>query len=195
MTADSSIAYEKHAKEFLQQRDNSRIGVQIVSTWARSLKPDSSVIDIACGGGLPVTQSLVDLGVSVWAIDSSPTLIDSFSKRFPEIPAECASVLDSDYFGRRFDAAISIGLVFLLAEGDQIRMLNRVSDMLNPGASFLFTAPIETGTWTDTNTGHGCISMGRDNYSSALEQAGFQIVKCHVDSGANNYYEVEKNKN
>ena len=195
MTADSSIAYEKNAKKFLQQRDNSRIGTQVVSTWARSLKPDSSVIDIACGGGLPVTQSLVESGVSVWAIDSSPTLVDSFSKRFPEIPAECASVLDSDYFGRRFDAAISIGLIFLLAEGDQIRMLKRVSDILNPGASFLFTAPIETGTWTDTNTGHGCISMGRDNYRSALEQAGFQIVKCHVDSGANNYYEVEKNKN
>jgi len=192
VTQDSITAYEVHAQKFLQQRDLSKIGVQVVSQWAESRQSGGNVVEIACGGGLPVTQSLVDAELHVWAIDSSPTLINTFKKRFPDIPAECASVLESDYFGRKFDAAISIGLIFLLNESDQFGMLNRLSQVLNPGANFLFTAPIETGSWTDINTGHHCLSLGQESYQNALREAGFRFIQYHMDSGKNNYFEVEK---
>jgi len=192
---DSITAYEAHAQKFLQQRDLSNVGAQVVSHWAELRPVGGNVVEIACGGGLPVTQSLVDAGLHVWAIDSSPTLIDIFRKRFPDIPAECESVLESEYFGRKFDAAISIGLIFLLAENDQLKMLNRLSQVLNPGAGFLFTAPQESGSWTDTNTGHSCLSLGQDSYKSALQEAGFRFIQYHVDSGQNNYFEVEKLEN
>ena len=71
-------------------------------------------------------------------------------------------------------------------------MLDRVSEILLPGASFLFTAPIDVGTWTDVSTGHTCISLGRDAYESALKQLGFRVVGCYEDSGKNNYYEAQK---
>lgn len=192
MTTDSITAYEKHARHFLQSRDSSKVGIQVVSSWAHSLKPNANVIEIACGGGFPVTQALVDAGLAVWAIDSSPTLVAAFTERFPDIPAACDTVLESSYFHRKYDAAIAIGLIFLLCESDQRKMLSRVSEILHPGASFLFTAPVETGTWADTMTGHACISLGRNAYERALEQAGFRVVRCHEDTGKNNYYEVEK---
>jgi len=189
---DSIDAYETHAQNFLQCRDASKVGVQAANRWAHSLRPGAKVIEIACGGGIPVTQILVDAGLKVWAIDSSPTLISVFKDRFPDIPAQCDTVMASDYFQRKYDAAISIGLIFLLSERDQIKMLDRVSEILHPRASFLFTAPVEVGSWSDISTGHTCKSLGREVYESALEQSGFRVVGCYEDSGKNNYYETEK---
>jgi len=195
VTTDSTNAYETHAEKFLQLRDHSVVGVQVVNRWARAREPGSHVIEIACGGGIPITRSLVDSGLAVWAIDSSQTLIRAFQQRFPDIPTDCSTVLDSDYFARKFDAAVSVGLIFLLEANDQRKMLCRVSEILNPQASFLFSAPLESGTWTDINTGLFCTSLGLDGYRSALELAGFSITRCHVDSGKNNYFEVEKVNN
>jgi len=192
VNTDSTDAYETHAQNFLQCRDASKVGAKAANRWAHSLRPGAKVIEIACGGGIPVTQILVDAGLKVWAIDSSPTLISVFKDRFPDIPAQCDTVLESDYFKRKYDAAISIGLIFLLGERDQIKMLGRVSEILHPGASFLFTGPVEVGSWSDINTGHTCISLGREVYESALEQSGFRVVGCYEDSGKNNYYETEK---
>ena len=192
MSTDSISAYEKNAQNFLRSRDRSKVGIQVTNQWARSLKSNAEVIEIACGGGIPVTQTLVDAGVKLWAIDSSPTLVAAFKERFPDIPAHCAAVLESDYFRRKYDAAISIGLIFLLREEDQFKMLHRVSEILRPGASFLFTAPVEVGIWKDINTGHACKSLGRDAYERAFALSGFKLIGLNVDSGNNNYYEVEK---
>lgn len=192
MSTNSISAYEKHAQKFLQHRDKSTVGTQVTKQWAHSLIPNADVLEIACGGGIPVSQTLVNVGLKLWAIDSSHTLISIFKNRFPNIPAQCATVLESDFFLRDFDAAISIGLIFLLSEEDQINMLKRISKILRPRASFLFTAPIEKGTWIDVNTGHSCISLGQDAYESVLAQSGFRVMKCYEDSGKNNYYETQK---
>jgi len=71
-------AYERHARKFLQRRDVSRVGIQVADRWARSLKPGAEVIEIACGGGIPVTRTLVDAELKIWAVDSSPSLIAVF---------------------------------------------------------------------------------------------------------------------
>ena len=192
MITDSINAYEKSAREFLQIRDASTIGVRITNQWAKSLTPSSKVIEIACGGGFPVTKALVGAGLQVWAIDPSPTLLATFKERFPEIPVQCAAILESDYFERQFDAAISIGLIFLLNEDDQVKMLSRVAELLFTGGRFLFTAPIEEGAWTDVNTGHACTSLGQHRYERELKQSGFRVVNRYEDSGKNNYYDAEK---
>ena len=141
---------------------------------------------------MPVTQILIDAGLKLWAIDSSPTLISVFKERFPDIPVKCDTALEGDYFQIKFDAAISIGILFLLSERDQFKLLERVAEILRPKASFLFTAPIEAGTWTDVNTGHRCVSLGQHVYESILDQLGFRVVGRYEDSGKNNCYETEK---
>jgi SAM-dependent methyltransferase len=192
MVTDSANAYEIYALDFLNIRDKSTIGEDIVERWARSLQPRTEVIEIACGGGFPVTRILLDKGLSLWAIDSSPTLLANFQTRFPNIPVQCARAQESDYFGRKYDAAISIGLIFLLDEPDQISVIHRISEILLPGGRFLFTAPVEIGTWKDVNTGHECRSLGVDRYEKILMESGFRVIAKYEDEGKNNYYEAEK---
>lgn len=184
--------YEMQALQYLDDRDRSRIGVEIVEQWAHSLPLGTAVVEIACGGGYPVTQVLVNAGLAVWAIDTSPTLLRQFRLRFPRIPTHCASALDSNYFGRTFDAVISIGLVPFLREDEQQALFQRVSEILEPRGRFLFTAPIETGTWQDVTTGLECWSLGRIAYTRALQHVGFRVIRTHVDEGENNYYHAEK---
>jgi SAM-dependent methyltransferase len=184
--------YEMQALRYLDDRDRSRVGVELIERWARSLSFGTPIVEIACGGGYPITQVLVDSGLAVWAIDTSPTLLRQFRLRFPTIPTQCASALDSTYFGRTFEAVISIGLLSFLHEDEQLALLDRVSEILEPGGRFLFTAPIEMGTWRDVTTGLECWSLGRIGYTHALERLGFRMIRTHVDEGENNYYDAEK---
>lgn len=192
MRAKSIEAYEQYAREFLQLRDNSRVGVRTADRWARSLKPKSNVLELGCGGGIPITQILIDAGLNLWAIDSSPTMVKVFRDRYPDIPVKCISVLESDFFQKKYDAVISIGLIFLLNEESQLKMINRVSEILRPCGSFLFTAPVEIGEWDDVVTRQKCVTLGEDVYLAALRNSGFEEVKCYSDRGKNNYYEVKK---
>jgi cyclopropane fatty-acyl-phospholipid synthase-like methyltransferase len=191
MSADSTTAYEAHAHTFLVKRDQSTIGADVAEGWAASLTPSSDVLEIACGGGLPVTRSLVRADINLWAIDSSHTLTHTFSQRFPHIPIRCERAQDSTFFERSFDAVISVGLIFLLSTEDQLALIHRVADVLGPGGRWLFTAPMQTGSWTDINTGHTCQSLGDQQYLSALKTAGFGLMQRHEDEGNNHYYDVE----
>lgn len=193
MASDSVSAYENHAQKFLNVRDHSTIGIYVIEQWARSLPAGCDVLEIACGGGIPVTLTLAAKGLKLWAVDSSPTLVSEFKLRFPDIPVECAHALDSNYFEQKFSVVISIGLIFLLCEDDQVRLIHRVSQLLMPGGRFLFTAPVEIGSWTDINTGHQCRSLGRERYESILREAQLRILDTYVDEGRNNYYDVVRN--
>jgi len=79
---DNRNSYEGHALEFLSHRDKSSIGTQVVKRWAKSFTPRNELIEIGCGGGYPITRTLVEYGLKVWAIDASPTLLAEFQKRF-----------------------------------------------------------------------------------------------------------------
>ena len=189
---DASQAYEHHAHTFLAGRDASGIGTRVIERWCRTLPAGATVIELACGGGYPVTRVLREAGLRVWAVDSSPTLLATFAQRFPEIPVQCAKVQESDFFGRRFDAALAVGLIFLLPEAEQVALLARVAQCLEPGGRFLFMAPVEQGAWLDLNTGMGCRSLGQAAYEGHLSDAGFRVVATFVDKGGNHYYDAQR---
>jgi len=189
---DSASAYEKSALDFLARRDGSLIGAKVVEHWTKELKPGASGIELACGGGLPITRVLDEAGLTLVAVDGSPTLVAEFKKRFPHIDIHCGKVQDCNFFGRQFDFAVAIGLLFLLSESDQIALITDVSKMLNPNGRFLITAPLETGRWLDSNTGIECQSLGRDRYHRLFESAGFRVISHYCDSGSNNFYDLER---
>jgi len=61
MKINSAIAYEKNATRFLDNRDRSAIGANVVRQWAATLDQSSEVLDIGCGSGYPITLELVFL--------------------------------------------------------------------------------------------------------------------------------------
>src|SRR5262245_34438126 len=97
---DAAGAYEANARAFIRGRDRSPIGAGVVEQWARTLGKGATVIELACGGGYPVTTVLDAAGLRLWAVDAAPTLVAEFKTRFPGIPVRCERVQDSSFFGR-----------------------------------------------------------------------------------------------
>lgn len=189
---DSADAYEVHAREFLRLRDESHIGVNVVDSWARALQCGASVIELGCGGGYPITLVLRAVGLRLCAIDSSETLALEFQSRFPDIPIQCGKVQECNFFEQTYDGAVAIGLVFLLTELEQLELISSVAKILRPGGRFLFTAPIEKGSWLDMVTGLSCTSLGLASYEAQIQIAGLSIVTTFSDSGGNHYFDVER---
>ena len=188
---DKSNGYDRIAQTFMRAR-NPRIGSATVREWSKSLSPGTVILDLACGYGVPISQALIDEGFAVWGVDASPSLMAAFRERFPNAPAECAAVEDSEFFRRTFDAVVAWGLMFLLPAETQATVIRKVARALNSGGRFLFTSLAKPFTWSDTLTGRTSISLGREKYEEILRAEGLSLVGDAVDEGDNYYYFVRK---
>lgn len=191
MAIDRSEGWDAVAERFMAAR--SDIGATLVRGWARdTLPPSSAIVDIGCGSGVPIAQVLIEDGFTVAGIDASPTLIAAFARRFPDTQHACEAAQDSRFFDRSFDAAVAIGLLFLLSAGDQRAVIDRVANALRPGGRLLFSAPREACEWQDTLTGRRSLSLGEAGYARLLEESGLRLTGRYTDEGANNYFEALK---
>ncbi len=187
---DKANGYEVMAEAFMSTR--SRIGETLVRRWARLLPCGGSVLDLGCGHGVPISQALIEEGLSIHGIDASPSLIAAFRLRFPNAVSECRATEESDFFHRTFDGVVAWGLMFLLAPDIQALVVRKVSRALIPGGRFLFTAPTQACEWLDVLTGLKSVSLGAEQYCRLLAVEGFMGIAHDHDEGGNHYYLAEK---
>ncbi len=194
---DRSNGYESVSAEFVARRGDSRtrsnaIGVKEVRKWAKRLPLGSSVLDLGCGPGFPITVVLVEEGLEVFAVDGAPSFVAAFQRNLPGIPVVCESVLESSFFDRSFDAVLSIGLMFLLKADEQHRLIQRFADILEPGGRLLFTSPAEPHVWNDVMTGMESISLGAEEYARQLAAVGLSVTSEYEDEVQNHYFNALK---
>jgi 2-polyprenyl-3-methyl-5-hydroxy-6-metoxy-1,4-benzoquinol methylase len=181
------VIWNTAAKDFIARR-SPVIGVAEVSNWAAAIPAGGSILDLGCGHGFPVASALVKLGFNVYGIDASTEMAQEFQRVLPTAHMRCEAVEQSSYFGRQFDAAIAIGLIFLLSEQSQRQVLTRLSAAVRPAGALLFTAPAQAVSWPDSLTGQQSLSLGREAYIALLESCGFELADEFDDEGGNHYY-------
>jgi SAM-dependent methyltransferase len=194
---DRSNGYEAVSEEFLARRGNSgtrsiAIGVKEVRKWAKTLPRGSSVIDLGCGPGFPITVLLVAEELQVFGVDAAPSFVAAFQRNLPGIPIICESVLESRLFDRTFEAVLAWGLMFLLKTEDQHRLIQRFAEVLVPGGHLLFTAAAKAGVWNDAMTGLASISLGAEQYRKLLGAVGISVAGEYEDEGENHYFDALK---
>jgi SAM-dependent methyltransferase len=194
---DRSNGYEVISADFLARRARSSnrstaIGVKEVRNWARTLPPGSSVIDLGCGPGFPITVVLIEEGLNVFGVDAAPSFVAAFQRNLPGTPILCEAVQESRFFDRTFDAVLAIGLIFLLKAEDQYRLIQRFPQLLVPGGRLLFTATAKPAVWNDAMTGLKSVSLGAEQYKKLLEAAGLSVVEEYEDVGENHYFDAFK---
>jgi SAM-dependent methyltransferase len=190
---DHSSGYEAVADLFLAHRARSssaRIGEKEVKRWAKGLPTRSSVIDLGCGPGFPLTAALVEEGLDVYGVDGSPTLVRAFQRNLPGVPVVFEAVQDSGMFDRTFDAVLAWGLMFLLNVEDQHRLIERFSEILVPGGRLLFTSPATSGNWIDAMTNLESVSLGAEQYRKLLDASGLTVSQEYEDEGDNHYFDA-----
>lgn len=190
MASDLSEGWEAIASTFMATR--SAIGGDVVRRWSARLQRGDTILDVGCGSGATISEALIDRGFQLFAVDASPTLVAAFRRRFPQAVVACEAAQVSSFFNRTFDGAVAIGLLFLLTPADQRTVLRRISDALEPGGHFLFSAPIQACEWKDMLTGRPSMSLGFEEYSAVLQHAGMKIVGTFLDEGENHYFSATK---
>jgi len=173
------------------ERDSS-VGGATVRAWARALPPGASILDLGCGHGVPISQTLIEDGFVVYGVDASARMTAAFRERFPQAHVACEAVEHSRFFGRTFDGVVAWGLMFLLQANAQSALICKVASALNPGGRFLFTSPQQACTWADLLTGRNSLSLGADAYRKTLLAAGLVLAGGHRDEGDNHYYDASK---
>ena len=84
--------YRRHATQWDSARRSSEWNDRVwIEAFTGRLARGSRVLDLGCGGGEPVARFLVERGLRVTGIDSSPQLIALARHRMPE--QECAKNL------------------------------------------------------------------------------------------------------
>lgn len=187
------------AQEFVAGRGNGRtrskaIGVKEVRAWTSTLPRGSSVIDMGCGPGFPITAVLVEEGLQVFGVDAAPSFVAAFQRNLPGTPILCESVLESRLFDRTFDAVLAWGLIFLLPAEDQHRLIQRCAEILVPGGRLLFTSPARAVVWNDAMTGLESISLGAEQYKKLLGAVGISVAAEYEDEGENHYFDALERK-
>ena len=188
--SDGSNGYEAIAPQYIGHRGSSLtgVGVATVREWARGLPKGADVLDLGCGSGAPIGRLLADMGFNLYGVDASPTMIEAFRTRFPNRPAECATVETSRFFDKTFDAAIAWGFLFLLSAEAQALVLQKTATALRSGGHLLFTAPARRSEWLDNLTRLPSISLGAEEYRHLLAVNGVTVVGETDDEGENHYY-------
>lgn len=192
MPEDPSNGYDAVAEEFRRLRSANGLG--IVRSWAASLPPGGSVVDVGAGSGVPLTAALVEAGLEVFAIDASRAMIAMVRGRVPGVRAACEPAERSAFFDRTFDGVLAIGLVFLLPAGGQRALIIRMAAALAPEGRLLFSTPREVCAWDDRLTGRPSSSLGADAYGRILAGSGLCLVRDHVDEGGSHYFEARKGR-
>lgn len=188
MIEDHSNGYDAIADEFMAARSSSSI--ELISDWAGRFRKGSRILDVGAGHGIPVTRALVEAGLDVFAIEASPRLMAALRRNLPGIQTACEPAQTSTFFDQSFDGVVAIGLVFLMDEAAQGELLGRMAKALKPGGRLLFSAPHQTGTWSDLLTGLPSLSLGRQAYLAHLSAQGLTLIAEHTDSGGSNHYEA-----
>jgi len=191
---DRSNGYEGIAQLYINGRGRAQhgIGSSTVSSWVKTIPPNSVALDLGCGTGLPISKIFIDEGMTVCGIDASPTMVKMFHQNFPDMSIACEAVEDSLFFNRTFDAIIAWGLIFLLPEESQIMLIKKTATALRSGGKLLFTSPSQAIAWNDAMTEQGSRSLGAEKYKELIFASGLSLINEFEDEGENHYYNAVK---
>lgn len=175
--------YERHALAW--DTDRSR-GIWNDKSWhdrfIACLTPGARVLDLGCGSGMPVAFHLVQHGLHVTGVDTSPTFIALCRQRMPEHKWIVAA-MQALALPQRFDGLLSWDSFFHLTPNHQRTMFTVFADHAAPGAFLLFnTGPTQgeiLGDYQGEPLYHA--SLDPEEYQQLLDRSGFSLVAHMVE--------------
>jgi 2-polyprenyl-3-methyl-5-hydroxy-6-metoxy-1,4-benzoquinol methylase len=175
--------YERHAALWSATRSrDAGLERAWLARFTSGLLPGALVLDLGCGNGWPIAAALLQQGLNVVGVDSSPSLIDAASRSFPDSQWYAHDMRTFEY-QHRFDAIVAWHSLFHLSLDDQEKIFPRFSELLSPGGRLMFTTGpsrgIVIGEWGGEPLYHA--SFDPAEYSTLLRDNGFDILDNKLD--------------
>jgi SAM-dependent methyltransferase len=155
------------------------------ASWLAELRgrvpAGGAVLDLGCGGGVPLTRDLAASGYEVTGVDLSAVQIERARHLAPAARFLHADATQVRFPPSSFDAVISLYALIHVPLGEQPPLLGRIGRWLRPGGWFLATTGHRAWTGTEDNWLGGEVPMwwsraDATTYRTWIEQAGLTVV-------------------
>ncbi|HCI80887.1 MAG TPA: SAM-dependent methyltransferase [Ktedonobacter sp.] len=175
--------YERYAHEWDADRNRTNWNDRgWHDRFATCLTEGATVLDLGCGSAMPVAHHLVQHGLRVTGVDTSPTLIALCRERFPD-QEWVVSDMRAVAFGRQFDGILGWDSFFFLPHDDQRNMFKVFADHAAPSAYLMFNTGTKYGEAMGEYRGELLYHASLDSaeYQMLLDQWGFDVVAHTVE--------------
>jgi cyclopropane fatty-acyl-phospholipid synthase-like methyltransferase len=128
--------YNKIAKEYYTDRDlfeNEKELEEFIS----HLPENGIVLDIGCGGGVPVLRTLIDRGFQAKGVDFSQGMLDIAKENVPEAELILGDITKTEFDSESFDGIISTYAFIHIFRTQHPMLYSKVFDWLKPGGVML----------------------------------------------------------
>ena len=178
-------AYNRCAMNYAGQRRTAAEAELNLIT--ERLAPNSKVLDVGCGAGIPVARHLAG-AFRLTGIDISSNMIALAKKNVPTASFIIADVMEAEFTTGSFDAIVSFYAIFHLPRQKHLNLFRRFAQWLRPGGLLLFTIANKDdgpGYTEDDFFGETMYwsNFGPSTYEKFLTETGFQIEQEGIVGG------------
>lgn len=156
------------------------------------LSEGSTVLDLGCGAGIPVSKNLSE-NYKVTGIDISEKQIEKAKENVPNAHFIHQDVMDFDFEHNHWDAIVSFYAIFHLSKSEQLILFDRVIHGLKPNGYLLLTLSLNNEQAYTEDNFFGT-TMFWENYSlkeyeKILNEKGIKILYSGIlNHGFNDEY-------
>lgn len=136
--------YDEVAQRYLEWSGlrPSPVRLRYLGLACELIPPGSSVLELGCGAGLPMTAALAD-GRDVLGVDLSATQVALARRNVPAATFEQGDMTELAFAAGRFDAVVAFYALTHVPRDEQPALLARIRSWLRPGGVFIATMGVE----------------------------------------------------
>jgi len=145
-----------------------------------NLPPETAVLDLGCGAGIPITGWLTRQGYAVTGVDVSARQLDLARGYLPEATFIRSDMLDLTFQPETFDAVVAFHSIIYVPREKHPALLASIYRWLKPGGTLLATLTIsacegEDADWEGWGDAMRWSHHNAETNRRMLRGAGFEI--------------------
>ncbi len=154
--------------------------IQWLAELESRIPSDSSVLDLGCGCGVPVSQRLA-VRHRVTGVDISPVQIERAVRNVPSAKFQCADMTQVEFEAGSFDAIVAFYSIIHVPIEEQYPLLERAKSWLGSGGYLMATLGAQEGTGEEDDWLGGGATMywsraDEATYLQWLARLGLEVV-------------------
>jgi len=170
--------YDRCAQEYNQARQDE--AQPELALLIKRLHQGARVLDIGCGAGVPIAQTLAQR-FHVTGIDLSSKMIATAQSNVPEATFIQSDIMDAQFPKGHFDAAVSFYAIFHLPRQEHPELFRRIHSWLKGGGYFMGTvAQFNQSAYTEDDFFGETMYWSNfclEDYQNLLTEIGFQLFE------------------
>lgn len=169
--------YNTITREYYSERDLFKNETEI-QEFISYLPENGTILDIGCGGGIPVLRTLVDAGYDAKGIDFSQSMLDLAKKNVPEAELILGDITKTNFESESLDGIISTYAFIHIFRTQHPLLYTKVFRWLKPGGIMLVSTAVTE--WEEVNDYFG-VPMAWSHPASReslqlVNNAGFKVI-------------------